>query len=216
MDREWIYGGQPANIFATIVEGRPNGMPSWRGRIPDEPDLGDRRVRPVASTRTAGSEPRRARARSTSRLARGNRRGDVVIAPVRDLDSGVDLRSSPRGRADAVGARARGAAGRRTRASLVAHVLDVHRRVRPRARRDGVRSAAAPLGGAAAAARDRVDRRGGRRVGRRALRLPGRHGELRAPEPEHASDDGPDHPDRRATSGGGRSTIPAPVRTTRS
>jgi len=33
MDREWIYGGQPANIFATILEGRPNGMPSWRGRI---------------------------------------------------------------------------------------------------------------------------------------------------------------------------------------
>jgi len=34
MDREWIYGGEAANIFATIVEGRPNGMPSWRGRIP--------------------------------------------------------------------------------------------------------------------------------------------------------------------------------------
>lgn len=34
MDRDWVYGGQPANIFASIVEGRPNGMPSWRGRIP--------------------------------------------------------------------------------------------------------------------------------------------------------------------------------------
>jgi cytochrome c oxidase cbb3-type subunit III len=34
MDREWIYGGQPGNIFASIVEGRPNGMPAWRGRIP--------------------------------------------------------------------------------------------------------------------------------------------------------------------------------------
>jgi cytochrome c oxidase cbb3-type subunit 3 len=35
MDSLWIYGSDPANIFATIVEGRPNGMPSFRGRIPD-------------------------------------------------------------------------------------------------------------------------------------------------------------------------------------
>ncbi|MCU1291871.1 MAG: cytochrome c, class [Bryobacterales bacterium] len=30
----WIYGGEPANLFDTIVKGRPNGMPSWGGRIP--------------------------------------------------------------------------------------------------------------------------------------------------------------------------------------
>jgi cytochrome c oxidase cbb3-type subunit 3 len=35
MDDEWIYGYEPANIFLSIVEGRPNGMPSFRGRIPD-------------------------------------------------------------------------------------------------------------------------------------------------------------------------------------
>jgi cytochrome c oxidase cbb3-type subunit III len=35
MDDEWIYGFEPADIFATIVEGRPNGMPSFRNRIPD-------------------------------------------------------------------------------------------------------------------------------------------------------------------------------------
>ncbi len=34
MDNQWIYGGEPANIFSTIMEGRPNGMPAWRGRIP--------------------------------------------------------------------------------------------------------------------------------------------------------------------------------------
>jgi cytochrome c oxidase cbb3-type subunit III len=34
-DDEWIYGSEPQNIFATIVEGRPNGMPSFRGRIPN-------------------------------------------------------------------------------------------------------------------------------------------------------------------------------------
>lgn len=31
---EWIYGGEPANMFDTIVKGRPNGMPAWGGRIP--------------------------------------------------------------------------------------------------------------------------------------------------------------------------------------
>ena len=35
MDDKWIYGAQPEQIFATIVEGRPNGMPSFRGKIPD-------------------------------------------------------------------------------------------------------------------------------------------------------------------------------------
>ena len=33
MDDKWFYGSDPSNIFATIVEGRPNGMPSWRGRF---------------------------------------------------------------------------------------------------------------------------------------------------------------------------------------
>jgi cytochrome c oxidase cbb3-type subunit 3 len=35
MDDQWVYGGDPANIFSTIVEGRPNGMPSFRGKISD-------------------------------------------------------------------------------------------------------------------------------------------------------------------------------------
>jgi cytochrome c oxidase cbb3-type subunit 3 len=36
MDDRWIYGGQIENIVQTIREGRPNGMPSFRGRVPDE------------------------------------------------------------------------------------------------------------------------------------------------------------------------------------
>jgi cytochrome c oxidase cbb3-type subunit 3 len=36
MDDVWIYGSAPANIYATIVQGRPNGMPSFRGRIPEQ------------------------------------------------------------------------------------------------------------------------------------------------------------------------------------
>jgi len=36
MDEKWIYGSEPANIFESIVEGRPNGMPAWRNKIPDQ------------------------------------------------------------------------------------------------------------------------------------------------------------------------------------
>jgi cytochrome c oxidase cbb3-type subunit 3 len=35
MDNYWTYGSEPQNIFTTIVEGRPNGMPSFRNRIPE-------------------------------------------------------------------------------------------------------------------------------------------------------------------------------------
>ena len=35
MDDKWIYGSDPANIFQTITEGRPNGMPSFRQKVPD-------------------------------------------------------------------------------------------------------------------------------------------------------------------------------------
>lgn len=34
-DAEWIYGSRPAQIYSTIVQGRPNGMPSFAGKIPD-------------------------------------------------------------------------------------------------------------------------------------------------------------------------------------
>lgn len=35
MDEKWIYGSEPANIYDVITEGRPNGMPSYGGRIPE-------------------------------------------------------------------------------------------------------------------------------------------------------------------------------------
>lgn len=35
MDDKWIYGGEPDQIYSTIVQGRPNGMPSFAGRIPN-------------------------------------------------------------------------------------------------------------------------------------------------------------------------------------
>jgi cytochrome c oxidase cbb3-type subunit 3 len=33
MDAEWIYGSRPENVFESIAEGRPNGMPSFGGKI---------------------------------------------------------------------------------------------------------------------------------------------------------------------------------------
>ena len=36
MDDRWIYGHEPDQIYATIMEGRPNGMPSFKGRIPTD------------------------------------------------------------------------------------------------------------------------------------------------------------------------------------
>jgi cytochrome c oxidase cbb3-type subunit III len=34
MDDEWIYGSGPEQIYNTILQGRPNGMPSFAGKIP--------------------------------------------------------------------------------------------------------------------------------------------------------------------------------------
>ncbi|MGO4704093.1 c-type cytochrome [Dyella sp. 2RAB6] len=36
MDDEWRYGGDIDHIFASIDQGRPNGMPSFRGKLPPE------------------------------------------------------------------------------------------------------------------------------------------------------------------------------------
>jgi cytochrome c oxidase cbb3-type subunit 3 len=48
IDDHWIYGSAIENIAATIREGRPNGMPSFRDKIPEEQiwELGS--LRPVA------------------------------------------------------------------------------------------------------------------------------------------------------------------------
>jgi len=35
-DSLWIYGSSDAQIFSTIAEGRPYGMPAWGGRLPDD------------------------------------------------------------------------------------------------------------------------------------------------------------------------------------
>ena len=36
IDDEWRYGGSIDQIHDTILKGRPNGMPSWRGKMTDQ------------------------------------------------------------------------------------------------------------------------------------------------------------------------------------
>jgi cytochrome c oxidase cbb3-type subunit III len=36
MDDTWLYGKEPQQIYTTIMDGRPNGMPSFRGRIQED------------------------------------------------------------------------------------------------------------------------------------------------------------------------------------
>ena len=35
-DNSWLYGGKPGEIFHTISEGTPRGMPSWKGQLTPE------------------------------------------------------------------------------------------------------------------------------------------------------------------------------------
>lgn len=35
-DKDWIYGGDPAHIFDSILEGRAHGMPAWGTKIPED------------------------------------------------------------------------------------------------------------------------------------------------------------------------------------
>ncbi|MGJ0509812.1 MAG: c-type cytochrome [Methylocystis sp.] len=54
-NRFFIYGGAPQNVYLSIYQGRPNGMPSWGAMLPEEIiwDL-------VAYIRSISSEPTRA------------------------------------------------------------------------------------------------------------------------------------------------------------
>ncbi len=36
MDESWRYGGSLDQIYASIADGRPNGMPAWGGKIPPQ------------------------------------------------------------------------------------------------------------------------------------------------------------------------------------
>jgi cytochrome c oxidase cbb3-type subunit 3 len=35
-DQDWIYGGESAQIFNSIAEGRAHGMPAWGTKLPED------------------------------------------------------------------------------------------------------------------------------------------------------------------------------------
>jgi cytochrome c oxidase cbb3-type subunit III len=61
MDNVWIYGSEPAQIYSTITEGRPNGMPSFGGHVPDN-DVWKlvAYVRSLSGLASSGAAPNRA------------------------------------------------------------------------------------------------------------------------------------------------------------
>ncbi|HKP92880.1 MAG TPA: cytochrome c [Chthoniobacterales bacterium] len=60
MDEKWVYGSTPQQIFATIMEGRPNGMPAFRGKIVDAQVWQlVAYVRSMAALGTSGAAPAR-------------------------------------------------------------------------------------------------------------------------------------------------------------
>jgi len=74
MDEEWRYGGSIEQIHASIAQGRPNGMPSFRGKIPD-----DQVWEIAAYVRTlSGNAPKY--------VAGGGRQGMAVAPPTSRLE----------------------------------------------------------------------------------------------------------------------------------
>ena len=75
IDSAWLYGSAPAAIARTIIGGRPNGMPSYRGKLTTQ------QVYQLVSY-----------VRSLGRLAPGtatpSRPDDIEAAPLRNLSNG--------------------------------------------------------------------------------------------------------------------------------
>jgi cytochrome c oxidase cbb3-type subunit III len=74
MDEKWIYGSEPRNIFETILEGRPNGMPSFRGKIPDAQVW-----QLVAYVRSMAA--------LTPKSVRSSRNDDIAAKPAENMES---------------------------------------------------------------------------------------------------------------------------------
>jgi cytochrome c oxidase cbb3-type subunit 3 len=83
MDNKWRYGGRIDQIAATIAEGRPNGMPSWRGKLTNEQiwDL-------AAYVRTlSGQERKDAVAARTDTMSNTPPQTETVRKPLEPADS---------------------------------------------------------------------------------------------------------------------------------
>ena len=80
MDDAWLYGSEPKNVFQSIAEGRPNGMPSFGGKIAEQQiwqlvayvrsmsGLASATASPGRDDALSAKEPEQARARERSPL----------------------------------------------------------------------------------------------------------------------------------------------------
>jgi cytochrome c oxidase cbb3-type subunit 3 len=56
-DARWHFGGSPAEVFESIYQGRPDGMPTWGGRIPhDHIRILDTYVRSLSAGKDVATE----------------------------------------------------------------------------------------------------------------------------------------------------------------
>ena len=79
MDKVWIYGGRIDQIHNSISEGRPNGMPTWRGKIPDEQIWQIAAyVRSLSASSVKGEEPPSSPPQPASPPADPNRQGGAT------------------------------------------------------------------------------------------------------------------------------------------
>jgi len=84
MDDEWIYGSRPDQIFATIAEGRPNGMPSWKYRLNNQQIW-----QLVAYVRSLSG--------LTPKGARTNREDHMMVKPANSQTPNAKPRNTPPG-----------------------------------------------------------------------------------------------------------------------
>jgi cytochrome c oxidase cbb3-type subunit III len=72
-DSLWLYGKEDVQIFSTIAEGRPNGMPAWGARLPE-----DVIWRIVAYIKTLGTpdEPQKPPVPSQTKVREAPERGE--------------------------------------------------------------------------------------------------------------------------------------------
>ncbi|HVM23443.1 MAG TPA: c-type cytochrome [Sphingomicrobium sp.] len=83
MDDEWRYGGRIDQIAASIAEGRPNGMPAWAGKLPE-----DQIWQLAAYVRTLSGQPSKDATPSRPDAMSGPNPGTLVPRqPVRSSDS---------------------------------------------------------------------------------------------------------------------------------
>ena len=68
-DADFIYGSEPQNIFLSIYQGRPAGMPAWGGSLPPRSSGTSSPTSPASARRPAASGARPSRS-AASRWSR--------------------------------------------------------------------------------------------------------------------------------------------------